>query len=175
MFSAENRKIVIYIFVSFLLWRTALLLITFFGISVLPIHFPLEGINIPVNQSIQYWQRWANWDGGHFTGIAAHGYLPIQAVFLPLYPLLIKMVSLFHISIFWSGFLLANFFCVTTLFFLYKLALLEFNERIAKNVIFLFLIFPTSFYLGAVYSESLFLTLVLASFFFFRKKKICFT
>lgn len=47
---------------------------------------------------------------------------------------------------------------------------MDFKEDIAKLTVLLLLIFPTSFYLGALYSESLFLALTVSSFYFARKK-----
>lgn len=129
----------------------ALLFITFFGLSTFPSPTDLD-----------YWIRWANWDGGHFRGIAENGYLPEQSVFFPLYPMLIKFLMFFNIPSFWGGLIISNIATILSLFFLYKLA--------GKKAVFALLIFPTSFFLGAVYSESLFLAVTLASFYFAQKK-----
>lgn len=139
----------------------ALLFITFLGLSTFPSPIDLD-----------YWIRWANWDGGHFRGIAENNYLPQQTVFFPLYPMLIKFLMFFNIPSLWGGLIISNFATILALFFLYKLVLLDFSDKIAKRAVFALLIFPTSFYLGAVYSESLFLLLTLSSFYFMRTNKI---
>lgn len=136
----------------------ALLFITFFGLST-----------FPSTADLDYWIRWANWDGGHFRGIAENGYLPQQTVFFPLYPMLIKFLMFLGVPSLWGGLIISNLATILTLFFLYKLTLLDFSEKVAKRATFALLIFPTSFYLGAVYSESLFLAVTLASFYFARK------
>ena len=59
-----------YIFLLFIGWQLGLLLVTFFGFSSIPhlgdvhneVFYPTSGTD--------YWIRWANWDGGHFRGIA---------------------------------------------------------------------------------------------------------
>lgn len=147
----SNLQIFKYCLVLFLGWRVALILITILGIQF-----------FPNNINFDYWLRWANWDGGHFRGIAENNYLPQQTVFFPLYPMLIKFLMFFNISSLWGGLIISNISAIFSLFFLYKLA--------GKKAIFALLIFPTSFYLGAVYSESLFLAVTLASFYFARKK-----
>ncbi len=127
----------------------------------------------PVSPSaeIEYWIRWANWDGGHFLGIATAGYQPLQSVFLPFYPLLIKALSLLGVEYFWSGFFISQLSALVFLIFLYKLALMEWDQEIAQKSILIALIFPTSFYLGTLYSESLFLALTTSAFYFAKKEK----
>lgn len=167
---SNNLKILKFIFQLFLTWRIVILLVTFLGLSYLP-HIGLgeeRKLSWP-NSNVEYWVRWANWDGGHFRGIAENGYLPHQSVFLPLYPLLIKFFMLFGLSSFWAGFLVSNVSTIVLLYYLYKLALLEFGEKIAVRVIYAILIFPTAFYLGSVYSEALFLALTVSSFYYMKK------
>lgn len=118
-----------------------------------------------------YWINWARWDGGHFMGIAENGYLPEQTVFFPGYPILIKLLMILGIPSLWGGLIISNVSLVLAMFFLFKIAELEFNEQIAKKTIIALLIFPTSFYLGVVYSESLFLLGAVGAFYFARTKK----
>lgn len=147
-----------------------MLFITFFGLSTFPHINPQTKELFTAQASVDYWIRWANWDGGHFRGIAENNYLPQQTVFFPLYAMLIKFLMFFNIPSLWGGLIISNLATVLTLFFLYKLTLLDFTEKVAKGATFTLLIFPTSFYLGAVYSESLFLAVTLSSFYFARKK-----
>ena len=53
---------------------------------------------------------------------------------------------------------------------MYRLIKLDFKEKIARKSLFYLLIFPTSFYLGSVYTESLFLALSIGSLYASRKK-----
>lgn len=149
-----------------------MLFIAFLGLSTLPHIDPATKEFFPPSANVDYWIRWANWDGGHFRGIAENNYLPQQTVFFPLYPMLIKFLMFFNIHSLWGGLILSNLSLIFSLFFLYKLTLLDFSSKIAQKTVFTLLIFPTSFYLGAVYSESLFLLLTLSCFYFMRTNKM---
>jgi len=70
-----------------------------------------------------------------------------------------------------SGLILSNLFLFLSLIFFFKLCRLDFNQEIARRALFLILIFPTSFFLAALYSDSLFLFLILSSFYFAREKR----
>lgn len=155
----SNLKVWKFIFTYFLGWRLILLFVTFYGLNLLP------SIN-----DIDYFMRWANWDGGHFRGIAENGYLnPFQVAFFPLYPILIKVVMFFGLNSFWAGFFISQISTLIALFYFYKLLLLDYDLNTVHKGIFVLLAFPTSFYLGTVYSEGLFLALVTSSFYYARK------
>ena len=108
---------------------------------------------------------WAHWDGRWFLLIAHRGYAaPASPAFYPLYPALIWVAG--HATAdFLLGGLLVSWICFAgAAYLLYRLVADDFGPRIgALSVVFLS-IAPTSFYFQAVYSESLFLLLVLASF-----------
>ncbi len=167
----QNKQILKYILVLFIGSRLILLLLTFYGISIIP-HYAHNGDSLvwPTNQ-INFWERWANWDGGHFRGVAERGYLPIQAAFFPFYPLLIKLFIILKFNSLWPGLLVSQVSAIIALFFLYKLVLLDFGEKVAQRAVFLLLIFPTSFYLNALYSESTFLALSVSAIYFARISK----
>jgi len=74
-------------------------------------------------------------------------------------------------SYFYTGLILSNLFFLGFLVFFYKLLKLDYSEKIAKLSLVLVLVFPTSFYLGSIYTESLFLMLTVASIYCFRTKK----
>ena len=120
---------------------------------------------------MNYLARWANWDGKAYQDIANSGYIPGLTVFFPLFPILIKLLSFFGISSFYSGMILSNLFTFLSLFFLYKLTLIDFSTKVAKRVLFAFLIFPTGFYLVTHYNESLAAFCVISSFYYARTKR----
>lgn len=119
---------------------------------------------IPVQFSIL---PWANFDGAHYLTIASTGYTT-EANFFPLFPLLIRVLSPIF-GDFYSGLLIANLSFLITLLVLYKLVMLDFSSKIAKQSIIFLLISPTSFYFGAIYTESLFLCLIVTSLYLARK------
>lgn len=118
----------------------------------------------------------SNFDGVYYLLIAAKGYT-VNAGFFPLFPLSINFLasiigsSLFSPSqYFIANFLVTSYF-LAALFIFYRVIKLDYKENIAIWSILFLLIFPTSFFFAAVYSESLFLLLSLISFYFARKRK----
>jgi len=85
--------------------------------------------------------------------------------------LLIGNESTFSPSYFFSGLIISNLAFLASLFIFYKLLLFDYKRGVAITSIVFLLLFPTSFYFGAVYSESLFLLLTLLTFYFARKKR----
>lgn len=166
----DNFSILKYILSLFIGWRLAVLFISYLGLSYLPLYSGANHLPFYSTSAIDYWIRWANWDGGYFRSIADHGYTATQTVFFPFYPILIKTLTPFGLSALWAGLIVSNLMAILALFYFYKLALLDFKDKVAKRMIFALLIFPTSFYLGAVYTESTFLAITLAAFYYARKK-----
>lgn len=115
---------------------------------------------------------WAHWDGVWYIKIARAGYADADGstAFFPLFPLLLR-----HLGIFFDGNLLVTGIVVSLLCFaasawlLYKLVARDFDDRVAARSVVYLSLFPTSFFLQAVYTESLFLLLSLACFFWARE------
>lgn len=118
----------------------------------------------------------ANFDGVYYLLIAAKGYT-VNAGFFPLFPLSIHIATLpfnvlpFDLAQYSIATFLVNIYFFTGLIVFYKLLRLDYKKNIAILSIVFLLIFPTSFFFASIYSESLFLLLSLASFYFVRKKK----
>lgn len=142
--------------VYFLIWFICLLAIFLFGLS---------GKDLITNL--------ANWDGGHFLTIAKFGYQEKYLyAFFPLYPVTINLVSKITGDYLIAALLISIVSAFLTIQILYRLILLDFGKILAEKTIIFLLIFPTSFFLITAYSESLFLLLVVSSFYFFRKEKL---
>ncbi|HUV42541.1 MAG TPA: hypothetical protein VMY36_01400 [Patescibacteria group bacterium] len=115
----------------------------------------------------------ANFEGIDYLDIAKKGYGIYQQAFFPLYPKLIEFIGfspIFRGRLLLAGLFISSISLFFSLFLFFKLVRLDFNRRIARRAILYLLIFPTSFYLAAVYTESLFLVLILASFYFAKTK-----
>ncbi|OGE33560.1 hypothetical protein A3J19_02360 [Candidatus Daviesbacteria bacterium RIFCSPLOWO2_02_FULL_41_8] len=163
----------------FLTWRIILIVILLFSIGLIPLGNKdrfLGGGSINYGMAPQLFS-WANFDGEHYLSIAIFGYKNLEQAFFPVYPMLISffsrpdstnmLLSLINTSI--VGLLISNISFFFALLFLWKLIKIDFSERIAYLTIILLLVFPTSFYFGAVYNESLFLLISVLSFYFARK------
>lgn len=157
--------------------------------------FALIGLNrFNLNQDTAYtWMAWNDfrvqpswnivdlhnrWDSFWYLDIVQNGYHinPGQyslsnVAFYPVYPFLIKIVG----TIFFGQFALAGWLLsITSLFaaavYFYKL-IKEFHPGVDPEMALIFmLVFPTAFFLNVIYTESLFLFISLACFYYcFRK------
>jgi hypothetical protein len=112
---------------------------------------------------------WSHWDGEHYVTLAMGGYLNppdnVSPAFFPLYPLLVRsFAELFGgpitkeaLSV-W-GPLLSLLFLPFAFYFVYRIALDGWGERVARGAVLTLAFFPTTFFLNAAYTESLFLAL----------------
>ncbi len=159
----EVKKI-IYLFIA---WRSALFIASLVIISLFDAPNPRR-----VYGEINILKLWSNWDGGHYIGIALNGYAHInQYAFFPLYPILIKLLNLVIPDPYKSALIISNAALLGVLIALYKLSLLygQSRESAFKTVLIL-LIFPSAFFLGAAYAESLLLFFTLISLILAKKK-----
>lgn len=164
--------------------RTAILIVVFFLLANFFISFIatktipylgyfsypelLERFNLP-----WFVERFASFDGLHYIKIAETGYAFNAAAFLPLYPLLIKLgVDLTGLSPVAMGILISMTALFGTLIILPKYLLsLGLTSKQWPWIIASFLTFPTSFFLQAVYTESLFVFLVITALYFAHKRR----
>lgn len=148
----------------FIIWLASLLLISISGFSTLP-HSGYF--------SNDFWKSLANWDGGHYLGIAEIGYSEkFQYAFFPLYPLTIKALNQVTGNYQTAAILVSLTAAFFSIQLFYKLILLDFDKKIAEKAVLALLFFPTSFYLLTAYSESLFFFLTIAAFYFLKKNKL---
>lgn len=113
---------------------------------------------------------WGRWDAEHYIGIASNGYSGTEPAFFPFYPMLIRFVGAFTGSHLIAGLLISNAASFFALLYLYKLVEHEYNRHVAQRATFYIAIFPTAIFFSAVYSESLFLFLTVASFYYMRER-----
>lgn len=112
----------------------------------------------------------ARWDAAWYLSIAWNGYgaSGVDAAFFPLYPLLVFLAAGLGGS---TGALLAASYAVSlagllgALYLLHRLAALELGPGCARPALLLIAFFPTSLFLGAPYSESLFLLVSVGAFY----------
>ena len=154
---SNNLPIILFIFLA---WRIFLFMSQALSESLSIIHKAYIG-PVPI----------ANFDGIHYLSIAKIGYQQYEQVFFRFFPFSINIISsIFKINYLESGIFISHLFVILSLYFLWKLVNLDFNKKIANVTLLFFLFFPTSFFLGNIYSESLFLFFVFSSFYFARKK-----
>ena len=111
---------------------------------------------------------WARWDSVWFLRIAHDGYGATEqaaAAFYPLYPLLVGLLGriLFGHYVL-AGVLISLAAALGAFVVLFRLTARRLGEDGARRAVLYLAIFPFAVFLGAVYSESLFLLAALASF-----------
>jgi len=168
-----KKEIFKFIIILFLIWRVFVSLAAYVGVLKVPFvrSFPYVEIADKYSRNAFLWP-WANFDGEHYLYIAEKGYGGFEQAFFPLYPLTIRFLGfVFGGNYLFTGLFISNICFLISLFLLYRLVRFDFDKRIAKWTIVLLLLFPASFFFGAVYTESLFLMLVLLSFWVARTGK----
>jgi len=122
-------------------------------------------------QQPKWLQSWANFDGIHYLQIAQRGYGLYQQAFFPFYPKLIGFIGkILAGQYLLAGFLISSISLLGVLYLLYNLVLLDWSKEEAIHTIFFLVLFPTSFFFTAVYTESIFLFLTLLAFYWARKR-----
>jgi len=168
-FWLNNKKILKHIAVIFIVWQLVILAISLIS----PYFVSKRDLYVYSERGIpDFLSQRANFDGIHYLSISQKGYGYLQQAFFPFYPSVIKFIApLFGGKLLFAGLFISNFCFLVALFIFYKLVRLDFGEQAARRSLIFLLVFPTSFFFGTVYTESLFLMLVLGSFYAARKNK----
>jgi Gpi18-like mannosyltransferase len=157
------KKPIVRIIAIFLLTR--LLLSSWVVIVRYIFPFPINNnnlvyMNVPPENNL-WLEPWQRWDTIHYQAIAIHGYTAFDSALFtpPLFPILIKLTTPFLAgNSLLAALLVSNIALIILLISLYRIALLNFrDDRRAYRVVGALLLYPTSFFLFAAYSEALFL------------------
>lgn len=121
-------------------------------------------------------RQFSHWDSPHYIDIAKNGYVNegdqvFFIVFFPLYPVLIRLITFNFEYINLSALIVSNVSSIFAAVYLFKLAQLEFGDDVAKKAVLYLSIFPTAYFLSAIYTEGLFFALVIASVYYARVGK----
>lgn len=119
---------------------------------------------------------WGHWDTVHYVEIAHNGYTILSnTVYFPLFPLLIHSVGFLlggsTIADYAAGLILANGCFYGALVLFYLLVCEDFGHTVAKYALVYLAFAPYALFFFIGYTESLFLLLTLAVFFFLRRGK----
>lgn len=116
----------------------------------------------------------SRWDTGFYVSIAEEGYkyegVPLPSVaFFPLLPLIMRAVMSLRVDAIVAGVFITNTALLVATMLFYRLVSLEWGTEVADRAIWYFLIFPTSFFGSAIYSEALFLLCAIGSLYSARR------
>jgi Gpi18-like mannosyltransferase len=113
------------------------------------------------------------YDSNHYRNIVVDGYTSNTAAFFPLYPLLVSGVHRAGIPVNYALLAVSWFFCVAAslvTFYWFKFELALRKSKISPwQVMFLIVLFPTSFYFMLGYTESLFVFLTVSALYSYRQ------
>lgn len=159
----------------FLTTRIILLLIIFLSSAAIPMPSGSYGYATPDNLMLDGLVRHDSW---WYISIVERGYAigdlktgeQGTVTFFPLYPLLIKAVSSITGDIFIAGVLVSQVAFLAALGFLYALVRREFDASTAARATFYLAAAPSSIFFLAIYTESLFMALVCATFYFSSRR-----
>lgn len=159
----------------FAVWKLWILLSFLLGLIFIPQGIHFLGGGLEHYERFPYFWAWANFDGEHYLTIAQKGYGNGEEAFFPLYPLAIKVLAwparsdIYFLQA--VGLLVSHASFLIGLWGLWKLVRLDYSKLISQLTLLLLLIFPTAYYFGSIYTESLFFALVVWSFYFARTNK----
>jgi len=167
------------------------LMLELVGVVTVYYILPLLNIKQPVHPDprikdfpAMLWLMWDHFDSGFYLSIVHTGYWGRDSLhsasnwaFFPLYPILIRLVATpfahgtaddtYRIA----GLVVSNVMALVACTYLYKLTKHEFGTSIAFRTIVYLILFPMSFYLTAIYPESLFLALTIGSVYYARTRR----
>ncbi|MBD3387336.1 MAG: hypothetical protein GF416_00115 [Candidatus Altiarchaeales archaeon] len=170
-----------YVLVLFLVTRLLLLGIGIYShIQLAPYHYHAYVWRYSENMILD---MWGVWDTGWYLNIAEHGYtkelIPdypkmIGAdqrnyAFFPLYPYLMKAVSIITGDAFVSGLIVSNAAFIASAVLLYRLVRIDYGESMGLRSVKYMFLFPVAFIFSGVLSESLYLLLAVAAFYHAKK------
>ena len=115
-----------------------------------------------------WWYQNIATQGYNMGDIATHA--QGNVAFFPLYPVAVKVFAAMTGNVFLSGVLVSNIAFFVTLWYLYALTRLEFGTETAERAIFYLAAAPATVFFSAMYTESLFMSFVAATFYYARLK-----
>ena len=156
-FLAEEREVLLAFFVSrMLVWIVASLAFRWIAHG-----------EFPIGSGTEIWNLLSRWDSNWYGSIVESGYqyFPDKSsnvAFFPLYPICMRAVMVFTGTQLWfAGFLTSNSALLGAVILLRRLLVLDFPapSRVPIRTVWLFLLYPVTFFYSAPYTESLFVFL----------------
>jgi len=119
---------------------------------------------------------WGVWDSGWYIEISNNWYPAVanefheQYSFFPLYPGLMKLLGFVTGNNFAAGIIISNACLIITAVYLFRLVRMTAGEQTAFRAVKFLFLFPVAFILSGVFTESLYLMLIVMSFYYAKKQ-----
>jgi hypothetical protein len=159
-------------------FRVASATLAFLANVLFPLH-DREAFTV-LRQTHEFWDSFARFDSGWYNGIAREGYRYVEGGrnnlgFFPMYPLMMHLVGRLFGSrpshFYYGGIVVSWVAFALAMIVLYRLARLDVPKRAAQRAVLFASAFPFAFFYGVVYSESLFLLLLLTAVYGLRTRR----
>jgi Gpi18-like mannosyltransferase len=178
-----------FVLVVFLISRIALELVGILSAFYFPpaqAIFKIRDLQYHTRQSLPL-EMWARWDSEWYLLIADHGYVSYEyfkdagggrylqqdsSKFFPAYPIAIRTLTFITGNSVLSGILISNICALLFLYFFLRLASKFMSTENTVNSAILYIAFPTSLFLSAIYAEAMFLAAIVAAFLFIEERKL---
>lgn len=165
----KKHPLEIKIFISAICFRV---IVYFLSVCVMAVMGDYSG-GITFSDFLEVWKRW---DSSHYINIAENGYMGavengehIFLVFYPLYPWLMRCLSIFISDMRLCGILISTICYGIGCIFFYKMTADEFDANTASLATLAISLFPFGFFFGSVMTESLFFAIAPAFLYYVRK------
>jgi hypothetical protein len=181
MRAAESRapsRTFPFVFPTFVATRAILFAVALFAVLRMPINaVEAQGFHL-APQPHAYLEAWARYDACWYMTIAERGYrAPIGSYgdmrpnFFPLFPVLVTaIIPLARIPLL-AGLIASNACYLVFLLLLWRLICLDWSPDVARRATWIYLLFPSAFFLSGAYSESLLLAVVAGALLAARRKR----
>lgn len=171
----------------FCVWRGSLFLLEFWGLQLTD-EFDFVGHPERLESLINPHKTWQafpyhyffdsffRFDSEWYDSIVLRGYFLIKdrqsnVAFFPLYPYLSRWLGYAIGNPFIAGWIISNLSLLGGIFYIYRIGLLYFRQRLVDRALVLLLVFPCSFFFSTFYTEGLFLLTTAASFYYFFRQR----
>ena len=162
--------------IAIALWKLGTFATAYVAWALMPFNQALYEANYRYGDRVptSFAASFNTWDSQHYIRLAEQGYEEGQLsnAFGPLYPMLIRLMNLVTSDSIVSGLLIANVASAAALFLLYRLVSKRWDRDVAFATLLLCMAFPTAFFLNLIYTEALFLLLIVALFYGLYERRL---
>ena len=174
---ALTRRIALFIFLLFIVWRSVL-----FGLGAIADQFLAYQPTFPYADTLltrydlpRWVYSWANFDGVHYITITEKGYFGTGLVqaFFPFFPWFMRLAYLAtdkHLNTLLFGLILSNLAAYIAAVVWFGFLADTLGRKKAWIGLALFFCFPTALFWGAFYTESIFFAAVVGAFWAIRRQ-----
>lgn len=159
LFKIQNKEIKTFINMHFILSKALILIILIFSSYIMDTN---------ISDTLQYY------DAEHYIDIALTGYTENYLyAFFPLFPLILKVIISLGISPMLGGVIINVLFSYLSTILISKIStdIYKNDDNLNKNILLIWFYSPISLFITILYTESIFILLSLATFYYYKSKK----